>query len=141
MSQINYGAIPGSSINEHKDELTIDNSFSEEAFPDSSIPIREASFKHFYDENESGSTSIIGSGIPSNIPYNLNKLYLLKNLNTDDLKSEAIAPFVLLQNKLDRDITLGDIHGSSGVSSGVCVELDTVGFTLVIGQGSTLAAL
>jgi len=141
MSQINYGDIPESSINEHTDELTIDNSFNEELFPDASIPIREATFKHFYDENESGSTSIIGSGIPSNIPYNLNKLYLLKGLNTDELKAEAISPFILLQNKLDRDIILGDMQGGSEVSSGVCVELNTVGFNLTIASGSTLVAL
>lgn len=71
--------------------------------------------------------------IPSNIPNRIDNLYAMReNKIATSTKIETI---LKLENKLKTDEILNNNF------NGICVDLDTIGYTLTIEDGSTLLAL
>lgn len=127
-------AIYGSEISTNDIQTFIDEVSTEVLLPESELV--NASFPEF---NESGTNAINGiygmTGndlIPSEIPYAIDRLWSYYNKKPE--QETEIGPILKLKDKLNENYILDNYNG-------LCINLDTIGFTLKIGINSTLVAL
>ncbi len=79
---------------------------------------------------------MIDSGLPSNVPIKIDKLNKFHNsYESSQEPNEEVLAILLLKNKMDSGIKV------TGDYNGVCVDLDTTGYNLIIDTGCTVAAL
>lgn len=129
MSNVIYGTeISDEQLIQYMDEISNETLIPTEDLVNASGPLTNQLKEEFYLDG------LIDSGLPSNVPIKIDKLNKFHS-NQDKTISEEIVPILLLKNTMDTNIKI------SGSYNGVCVDLDTTGFNLIIDSGCSVAAL
>lgn len=117
-------------IIDYLDEISNETIIPEEDLVNASGPLADALKEAFYLDG------MIDSGLPSNVPIKIDKLNKFHNsYKSSQEPNEEVLAILLLKNKMDSGIKV------TGDYNGVCVDLDTTGYNLIIDTGCTVAAL
>lgn len=128
-------AIYGSEILSNDIQTFLDETATEVLIPESDLV--DASFLKFDESDKNDIYGMVGSDLtPSNIPYAIDRLWSYSNKKPEQEIETTVktGPVLKLKDKLNEDYTLDNYNG-------LCLNLNTIGFTLKIGINSTLVAL
>lgn len=128
-------AIYGSEILSNDIQTFLDETATEVLIPESELV--DASFPNFNESDKNDIYGMDGSDlIPSNIPYAIDRLWSYSNKKSEQEIETTVktGPVLKLKDKLNEDYILDNYNG-------LCLNLNTIGFTLKIGMNSTLVAL